>query len=737
MSRSSGRIAWLTLWLLIAVAAGVGLVILFGKPESPVVIAPPTSQPATQPAIATIPSTQPPIIQTYGQLLHADLPNYPDTRPWAVPVDLNDAAHLILNEPMYICSRGDLWITRSDADPLPIVLARAANESEHIVDRPIEYIVWSINRRWLWEASAICRAGDGFQLISAKDAISLPWHRSYRWDLAMTWADNAATHLIVPTDTGVSIMTLGNPPSEDYCPLLDSAATSRQSSQPPMVMFDLRGLLAWIPAEGDFNSASRVARYLDGKWSYLDSTAWPGDIIHLVPMLDGSVLQIRRGSDLGGANLTIVPLDAAQIDEKEIAGLTDQLSDDDPDKRVAAYQRLIQYGPGIYSILEKLSPNAAPEAQARIREILEGKLATKLGGMLVNDNLLTVAARLRDGGVVFLAPHGVTIPQEGQDPKVISPDYLAVRPGQPVQELPAVVVDRLAKSGGTIAGWRDEWAVTTPNAGPARYLPPNQLQPLLRPAEQVYSNFLAIDSRGRWIFQDPISHRTLILDPTVPDPTPRLAIWLIDTGNGVGWNKADWPVIQRGTAHWVISEQDWQPLDPTEEMQIDFVQTSFPLAAATIPTSAPATAPASVKTPQLLIDADGNRYFGGQTALTILTHAGKRFDWPLPDTCAGSADQIPWLVSDRQGHLFLFNSTGRIARIRATPGAAEPFVLEAVFSEHVPDFQNIRRIWCDPAGRIAVAYESSHLALIFPTGQVPPEIEDKILPQDLRRIDGP
>jgi hypothetical protein len=553
----------------------------------------------------------------------------------------------------------------------------------------------------------------------------------------MTWIDNAATHLIVPTDTGVSIMTLGNPPSEDYCALLDTAATSRPASRPPMVLFDLRGLLAWMPAEGDFNSASRVARYLDGKWTYLDASAWPGDIIHLVPMLDGSVLQIRRGSDPGSANLTIAPLDSPQIDEKEIAGLTEGLSDDDPDKRVAAYQRLIQYGPGIYPILEKLSPSAAPEAQARIREILEGKLATKLGGMLINDNLLTVAARLRDGGVVFLAPHGVTIPREGQDPRIISPDYLAVRPGRPVQELPAVAVDRLSKSGGTIAGWRDEWIVTAPDVGPARYLPPNQLQPLLRPAERNYSSFLAIDGCGRWIFQDPVSHRTLILDPTVPDPTPRLAIWLIDTGNGAGWNKADWPVIQRGTAHWVINEQDWQALDPSDKMQTDYVKANYPLAAATMPTTAPNTAPAAISTPQLLIDADGNRYFGGQTTLTILTRAGKRFDWPLPDSCAGSEDQPAWLVDDAEGHLLLFNSIGRIARLRATPGAAEPFVLETIFGDHIPDFHDIRRIWRDPANRIAVAYEGSHIALIFPTGQVPPEIEDKILPQDLRRIDAP
>ncbi|HEY1922036.1 MAG TPA: hypothetical protein VGG44_04665, partial [Tepidisphaeraceae bacterium] len=590
--------------------------------------------------------------------------------------------------------------------------------------------------------SAICRDGDGFQLISATAAIPIPWHRAYRWDLAMTWTDAVATHLIVPSSAGVSIITLGSPPTEDYCPLLDIALTtteptSQPSSQPPMVLFDLRGLLAWIPAEANPNSKSRVARYLDGKWTYLDAGAWPGNIIHLVPMLDGSVLQIRRESDPGSASLTIVPLDTPQIDENEIATLTDQLSDDDPDKRVAAYQRLIQYGPGIYPILEKLSPNAAPEAQARIQEILEGKLATKLGGMLINDNLLTVAARLHDGGIIFLAPHGVTIPREGQDPKITSPDYLAVRPGRPVQELPSAIVNQLAKSGGTVTGCRDEWCTNSPDVGPARYLPPDQLQPLLRPSERNFSDLFAIDSRGRWLFRDPASHHTLILDPTVPDPTPRLAIWLIDTGNSAGWNKSDWPVIQRGTAHWVINEQDWQPLDPTDQMRTDFAQATFPLAAATLPTTTPTTAPAPVNTPQLLIDPDGNRYFGGQTNLTMLTHSGKRFDWPLPDACAGSPDQPPWLITDGNGHLLLFNSIGRIARLRATPDGPDPFVLEAVFTEHIPDFHDIRRIWLDPAGRISVAYEGSHLALIFPTGQVPPEIEDKILPQDLRRIDGP
>ncbi len=101
-----------------------------------------------------------------------------------------------------------------------------------------------------------------------------------------------------------------------------------------------------------------MARYLDGKWTQLDSAAWPGDIVYLVPLLDGSVLQIRR--DAADAGLTFVSLDNPGFNENEIAALVEELGDDDPDKRVAAYQRLTQYGPKINPILEKLISSAAP-----------------------------------------------------------------------------------------------------------------------------------------------------------------------------------------------------------------------------------------------------------------------------------------------------------------------------------------------------------------------------------------
>jgi len=411
-----------------------------------------------------------------------------------------------------------------------------------------------------------------------------------------------------------------------------------------------------------------------------------------------------------------VPLDSPNIDENEIESLTEQLGDDDPDKRESAYERLTQYGPGIYPILQKLSPNASPEAQNRIREVLEGRLATKLDGMLVNDNQLSVRARLPDGGVVFSAPHGVSIPRENQEPQIVSPDVLATRPGQPVRELPAAIVAELSKPGTTITAYRDEWIVTSPGAGPQRFLPPNWLDALLRPSELGFSRFLAIDGRGRWIFYDDASHRTLILDPTVPDPTPRLAIWLIDAGDA-GWTKSGWPALDRGSTKWIVNDHDFQQLDSS-------VQILAP--------TPPAEIPRVATVPPLMIDAAGNRYYDGKFDLIISTPKGKTITWPLPVSCAGSADEPAFIAGDTEGHLFLFNCEGRIARL-----SGPALALEAVFERGVPDLGDISRVWCDPAGRIDVVYGGRSLAIIFPTGQIPPEIEDKILPKDLRRIDAP
>jgi hypothetical protein len=329
--------------------------------------------------------------------------------------------------------------------------------------------------------------------------------------------------------------------------------------------------------------------------------------------------------------------------------------------------------------------------------------------------------------VIFFAPQGVTIDQGQQPPRIVSPDYLVVRPGQYIQEAPVEILQQLAKTP-SVTAMRSEWIINSQQDGPLRYLPPNQFVPLQRLSERQFSQLAAIDSRGRWVFRAPdTTAPTLIIDPTVPDPAPRLAIWLIDTASDSGWDKDDWPALTQQNSNWIISNRDWEVLDSKDTMQTDISQLK----------SARQSSATTRDGPVLLSDSDGNRYFDGQTTLTVMTPAGRRRVWPLPDDCVGTAGQPPWLVSDGAGHLFLFNNAGSILRIRPTPGAAQPFVIEAVFNKNIPPFQDIRRIWLDPAGRIAVAYNQSHLAIIFPTGQVPPELNDKILPQDLRRTDEP
>ncbi|MDP9176011.1 MAG: hypothetical protein M3O30_19415 [Planctomycetota bacterium] len=760
MARFSRPLIWGAA-LIGAAAVAAAMVLMLGKGETPIATSQPATLPQTLASVTTAPATEPTVMRTYGQVLHADLPNYPQTQPWATNVDLAEAAHVVLHEPVYVCPRGDLWITRADADPLSTVLARATTEPEHIIDQVVRYVLWMPNAKGEWQAAAVCGDDDNLALVSATTRQAIPGHRSYRWDLAMDWQDNGTSRLIVPTDRGISVLTAGATLTEDYVDLADSpastepgvaatapstiastAATSPSNALPrPQVLFDLRGLLAWIPADGDFRGPSQVARFVDGKWVTLDALNWPASILHLVPMLDGSVLQVRRGIDADSVELTIVPLDNPAINEKDVLAIVNELGNDDPDKRVSAFQLLTQYGPGIYPILEKAQSHVPPEAQARLHSLLDGRMATQLGGMMINDNLLTVTARLRDGGAVFFAPHGVSIPQEQQDPKIVSPDYLVVRPGQAVRELPGAIIAALDGQK-TIDALRDEWILNTPDKGPQRYLPPEQFYPLVHGRELGFSHLVAIDSRGRWVLRgegNSSTRPTLIIDPTVPDPTPKLAIWMIDTGKDAGWNKSDWPTLLRGATHWLVNSRDWEAMDENSDaMSIELPAATLPSTSSTtvassLPTTLPQTEPEGKQL--LLIDAAGNRYYDGETTLTIVDAKGRQRIWTLPENCAGDAEQRAWLVPDRDGHLFLFNAVGRIVRLRPTLDEAQPFVVESVFTHSIPPFREIRRIWLDPAGRIAVIYEEWRMAIIFPTGQISPEIADRVLMQDVKRTD--
>jgi hypothetical protein len=86
----------------------------------------------------------------------------------------------------------------------------------------------------------------------------------------------------------------------------------------------------------------------------------------------------------------------------------------------------------------------------------------------------------------------------------------------------------------------------------------------------------------------------------------------------------------------------------------------------------------------------------------------------------------PILIESPDHHLFLFNQPGKCARLVATPGADEPFKLEAVFTHNLPNTSDPTRIWLDPSGRICMTYDKNQLLIMFPEGRIPPEIAQKM-----------
>ena len=116
----------------------------------------------------------------------------------------------------------------------------------------------------------------------------------------------------------------------------------------PQYLLDTSGLLAWIPWENGQRGSDGAARFVDGKWIRLDASAgWPTRIVHLIPLLDGSVLQLALADDEQTVSLTTGVLDsvvAAGIDEAKVSELVKQLSDNEPATRDAAHAELSRTG---------------------------------------------------------------------------------------------------------------------------------------------------------------------------------------------------------------------------------------------------------------------------------------------------------------------------------------------------------------------------------------------------------
>lgn len=697
------------------VASGIGLVLHLRRSPVP----PPT----VKPVIATQPTTHPTTRKTpkpkypgYMEFVRKENPAVAATQPLDSPLDLPDSAHLVIHDPVYLDPVGNLWITSPDGVPTAKALETAVDVEEHIIQARPVFVHWIADDRGVWNADVVVRGeGGGYDIISKKDRLHLAGDRPFKWQTAFSLQGK----IVVTTDVGVDVFDVEPKVVEHYYPL--PGVTSSCNS--PLTMLDTRGILAWSPWERGKPGSNGVSRFVDGNWHDLPASDWPARPVHLSILLDGSVLRMAAGmpatnpSDVPDEfpdqmHLSIGVLEPPQFNDSHINDLITQLSDPDGDQRQAAFDELSRYGPALSLKLQQVMNDQLPEARMRIGQLLRTRLAPTLAGMTPVDGRLDVVRRCPDGTVIFFAPSGVQIPTEHEEPDIVSPAWLAMRgDGRVEHPLPPALVRDQTPDACTLRAVADEWVVID-EAGPRR-LVGSLFEPLLLPNEKRFSELVGVGTRHRWVFHDPTGD-TLLIDPLIADPTPKLPAWVIPVDKGVaGWDAADFPAVSRGDSdNWELGESGWVALQPPQKVltQVE-----------------PATQPATNSSlgPPILSSSDGTRYFDGKNSLVMVKSSGDKITWPLPATAVGAAD--PTLLQTSDGRLFLFNQAGRLLRIRATPSEAEPFKLEAVFTTDIPNADHPARIWLDPAGRIDFVSDENVLTVTFPSGHIPKEISRMML----------
>jgi len=671
-------------------------------------------------------------------VVRASYPAFPTTQPLAVPLDLSQAARIVLKDPLYLGRiRGDLWITRSDALPLDRVLRdavdpKAADPQSHVIDRRVLFVHWMPDDSGVWPPYLVCPGKDGpEEVIWQKGHATLPVKRDFKWDHAYSWNEK----VVVPSAKGISVFTFGPQIKESYQWLISDADGKPSDSVPQALLADAESLLAWAPWEHGVGSHG-AQRYVDGKgWSPLGPEQnWPEKIAYLVPLLDTTVFQFVsddkgditvENTNLGTGNTD----EAAVKKEAEVRKLVEQLGEIDEDARHDAYKKLADFGPGIWPLLEKLQRDQPPQSRMLIGQLLKDKNHPTLSGMSLQGNRrMRLISRLSDGGVVLYAEQGVSIPEGEDQTTTIAPAWLSVRPGHYVELLSPLLVHDLKPDTAQFEVVADQWLVNSDIHGP-RLFYGNGLATLLRKDDQAFTQVIGMDQMGRWLFRKPqdaiAAAPTLVIDPHLPDPTPRLPVWQLAIAETVGWNKDNWPAFKNGTIY-ALTASDWVPLENDKEF---FTSLDQPAASTTQPN--PASRP-SVDAP-ILITKDGSKFFGGESDLTMLDKNGKTSTWKLPDIANGAGPVF--LIEARDGKLFLFNQPGRVLRIARTPGAPEPFKLEVTFTHNIPSARNPTRIWVDPAGRIDIAF-GARLAVLFPAGYIPAPIMQKMADKSGLDVEG-
>lgn len=729
---------------MIVVAVAVALL----KPRwsrPPLVANPPASMPAATswptPDITTAPAPRVPV--TYMDVVRAAYPRLAATQPMD-PVETRQAGYILLDNPVYVCSRRDLWITHPLARSIEQVMKTAERDRDHILREQVVYVHWILQEaRWLPLVVVRSRTPGRFDLVTADATRSPLPDRSYQWDAAFSWIKS----IVVPTTDGVSL--LESTPAgvtERFQPLPPAP-----SPQPVQVALDWRGVVAWRPAERAGQRAP-AARYFDGRWSPAGDK-WPAGLLHAWPLRGGSWLCFIHSSEAGHARIEIVVLDQADNHsgklDVEIEKLIDQLGDDNSDARRRAFIDLANYGPAAFDTLEKHKNHPIPAVAGAIAQLLLARTSAAIQGMRPVDDRLAVLSRQVDGTSIFVLEGGLRMPDmdnaDGDDESsIVAPAYLAMgyRPMPWIEVGSASFSSHVRPDFHRLGSHDGMWLAADSDEGLQRYIG-NAFDPVLRRSRKNYTELVGIAHDGRWVLREkPRAEQgenialgssakkqtALIVDPRLPDPHPRLPAWIVQTGEGTsGWSGDDFPAIRRGekSAWAIMGEGRFKAIDETTGQSYHMRSDEMPAAR---PPTRPATAPAT--TPpldRLLVEPDGTTWFDGALTLTVVRPDGNIIAWPLPELADGQSPAT--LMKTPDGLLFLANRPGRILRIRprdAGDAGGDPFILEATFLKNIPA-DDVRRIWLDPAGRICIAHGDSGLTLLFPQGRIPPHITKLML----------
>lgn len=767
-------------------------------------------------------------------------PKYPTTQRLDFALDLRYAARVVLSDPVYLDTQGNLWITRADAPAdFNFLKASQSETATQVIRDEVVFVLWTSSDHGKWLPHLVVKnpSGPGYELVDYDGRRKLADVYGFDWDRALILPGRVGEqpHIVVPTTTGACAFTFDQESDAingSHRQLIDPKSKEASDRAMQLVM-DVSGVIAYVTNAAGTKGAKGVARFAPAKpeagseYKWEGLPGWPDHLLHLVPLLDGSVLQIVSddSEEKDKVIFSLNSLAPVALDKKKILQLVDQLSASDPEKRNEAFKELTTYGPGISPLLEEQIDFQPAEAQIRIRQLLKNKVEPSLSSMTLNDGKMRVVNRLPDGGVIFVAEGGVAIPRPDDTPTYVTPAWLCIRPGRAVELLPAAMVTDLKPDKQKIIAWGlNDFVVLDPVMGPQWFIG-NQLQPMLRKEHRKFTEFAGIDGGGRWIFRSPRgagaatrdaasspstesikslditnevvaaatrpttvasstrsstqissttqtaeasawtrnAQLTLIIDPHLPDTTPRLPGWELPKSSGkVGWDKNNWPVIYMDVkpdpVPWALEEGDWRVIDEKKEKVFtDPADIPKPApatrAAATLPATSPvaATAPNAASTraattsaagtqpatqeiapvimgEPLLLAADGARYYDGQQTLKMQKADGTTISWILPNSAVGEGKVT--LLQNKAGLLFLFNAPGRIVRIRPTPDDDEPFRVDGVFTRTVPNDADPQRIWMDPADRICIAHGGNTITVFFTIGRIPPAISEKMRPED-------